>query len=1475
MRMTNFIDLDRQFHALTDAELEDTVNLAALGDYGLGMGWPKLLEKHDRVILLAEAGAGKTAEMRQQARRLAEKGSFAFFVALESLDREPVEDVLSVDEAERLEEWKAGGHAPAWFFLDAVDELKLTQGKLDRALRRLSRALDGRLDRARIIISCRPNDWLPHVDADTVQDRLPAPVKNVGIRSEPPEQAFLDALRHESGRAASGDDDPVFQEDAATHDQQDVQSRNALRTVVMLPMSDRQIERFARQSGVRDAAAFLAEIRRQDAWVFARRPLDLTELITTWTRSGVLGTRLQQHETNVTAKLEDAPDRPDNGVLAEDCARSGAERLALALALTRTRTIRSPEQTLDIDRAEGVLDPARILSDWTEAERQALLRRALFDPATYGRVRFHHRSIQEYLAARRLRTLREQGMPIKSLLRLLFAEHYGVKVALPSMRAIAAWLALWNDDVRGELIEREPEALLNMGDPGSLDMTARAGLVRGFAATYGRGRSRHLDIPLTEVRRLAHPDLAPVIRECWNTGASNEDVRELLIEMIWQGRIESCADLARVVAFDDASEPYPRVIAIQALVVCDRRDDVAKLANAMLDESTGWPARVVHGVAADLFPRFITADQLVALMERTRESKRTVGGFEWVSQRIVEAIEPLSEPAFTLRDKLADLVRRGRATEIYNLHSRFGYLAPALATLCDRQMTATTGQPDADLVRATVIACRFSRFNRFSGLRGDNREHVAALRAHVVAADAMLRRDAFWADLAFADEVDPTDDAWRRLFNVVGGMRGGLVSHPTDADRSWLVEALADEGKPERRAVALHALIDIWWRNGRIDTDLDTIRASLKGDAVLGRILDQRTAPPKRNEERERIERNHRRRERAEAKREDERLKDCKEWRNALIADPADAFSAAKTETTLSDLYWWLRAANRRLDRYDVWDKDKLTYVFGADVATHAEDAFRALWRATRPDLWSARPAGERNHTPGNWIFGLMGVSAETATPRWAEALSSRDAAKAAIYATIERNGFAPFVTDLATSHPAEVAKVIGGEAAAELAMGDDHDHLPMLQKLEYADVALKRLCAPYLLAALHGWPPVVTDDAAGRWTRHLDQVLHVLNATGDTTERERIAEECVDRFKAAPTGPMALIWLKGLFRFDAVQGAETLIDAFENDAGTGASGIRGRAAETFATLFGDNRSIGFDVSDPDRRARFLGRLVRYAYAFIRPADDQVHEDVYSPNTRDHAERARKALLHWLLGTPGPETRRVLLEIADDDEFAEMCNYLRLCARKRAADDAEFPPYDPDAVGALEKRYKIPPNDRDGLFALLLDRLEDLAHDLAHDDFSDWRTVRSITKESEMQRTIASRLRDRTNGVYAVTREEEVADGNRTDIRLVAVGSDQKVAVEVKIADKGWSLKDLEDALRDQLAGRYLRHSNCAAGCLLLTYHGRKRHWIDPVTKERLAFHDVVSLLKEKAKAIEQEHQHRIRVAVFGLDLAGVQPASV
>lgn len=101
-----------------------------------------------------------------------------------------------------------------------------------------------------------------------------------------------------------------------------------VRTVLLLPMSNRQIRLYAERSDVHDADALLTEIDRQNAWTFARRPLDLAELIAIWTSSERLGTRAEQHEANVNTKLMDGPDRPDRNVLSD--AQAGWRRASRA-----------------------------------------------------------------------------------------------------------------------------------------------------------------------------------------------------------------------------------------------------------------------------------------------------------------------------------------------------------------------------------------------------------------------------------------------------------------------------------------------------------------------------------------------------------------------------------------------------------------------------------------------------------------------------------------------------------------------------------------------------------------------------------------------------------------------------------------------------------------------------------------------------------------------------------------------------------------------------------------------------------------------------------------------------------------------------------------------------------------------------------------------------------------------------------------
>ena len=77
----NTISLDRRFYELHD-NVEDGLAhskyRAAMGLQNGLLGWPELLAKR-RVVILAEAGSGKTAELTEQARLQKSVGKFSFY----------------------------------------------------------------------------------------------------------------------------------------------------------------------------------------------------------------------------------------------------------------------------------------------------------------------------------------------------------------------------------------------------------------------------------------------------------------------------------------------------------------------------------------------------------------------------------------------------------------------------------------------------------------------------------------------------------------------------------------------------------------------------------------------------------------------------------------------------------------------------------------------------------------------------------------------------------------------------------------------------------------------------------------------------------------------------------------------------------------------------------------------------------------------------------------------------------------------------------------------------------------------------------------------------------------------------------------------------------------------------------------------------------------------------------------------------
>lgn len=1420
-----YVDVDRRFRRLTEQELAHPELLPGWDLYGGNdaMGWRDLVS-NPRVVLLAEAGAGKTEELRRMRDLLREEGKHAFFIEIESLSRASLRDALSQPEEQALDAWLADAGTQAWFFLDSVDELKLTQGRFDRALRSFAKGVNGLLERVSIVVSCRPNDWRPEADMQTLTELLPRHVPQQASIS--PEDAFFELLEHG---------------DANRQDPGERRQQIPFLTVALVPLSDKQVREFVRHL-TPYSDAFVQEVERQHAWDFARRPLDLLELVALWASSGRLGTRLEQHEANVDAKLRERSGRPDNAMLSPQDAVEGAERLALALALTRTRAIRTPDQPLGRDRSAAVLDAADILTDWSEAKVLALLRRGLFDPATYGRVRFHHRSVQEFLAARRLVALRQRGMPAKSLFRLLFAQTHGTRVLIPSMRPIAAWVALWQEDVRREVIAREPEIMLSLGDPESLALPVRREILRAFVNAYGTGGWRGINVPIDEVRRLATPALEPYILELWPRAKANEDARELLLELLWKSGGTACLEIARQAAFERSYSAYHRLLAIQTLLANGQREDLCALAQDLLTTGGGWPQRSIATVASTLFPSVLDVDQLVQLAANTPEAPSSTQGFHWQMKRICQDIA-LGPDAERLRHLLTAVIEDGAAPEstVYQPISTRAHLSSALRALCVRQFSASAWGDIADFAHACVISHRY-RGNPDASSSG-------ALAKLLRNAAGRVRQIVFWQEVSFAQKFE-RNDTWALVFSALhGSPLGGLDA----ADRGWLLEDLRSRTPDLEREVALIALLWIWRAADKDTTELDTLRSECAGNERQLALVHEVTAPSPHAESLLEHERTRAQRTAERELKEELRLLEWDAWRQEVLADPARAFNDTYRRQNTEDVMIWLTGG--QFPRSGAWDRPRIVRAFSEDVALLLEQALTEYWRNVDPPLPSERPRSERSSFQMRWMIGLTGLHIESRSRGWAQRLTSSEARLAARQSTLELDGFAEWLPDLAQAQPQIVQEVLGRELRAQVEEARDTESIWLLQTVSHADTLIKKLLYGVCKEIFLQWDP--GERRLQQAPYYVEQLLTALADNIPEPDRPMLAQLCEQRLKAAPPGALRTTWLRALFMLDASAGVAELatILAGEGD----------EAVSVLAALFGRQSDHGvLTVRSTDMAVVALGRLIRAAYRAVPPQSDPQHEGVYTPKVRDYAAQARSYLLSALVSTPGRAARDELVALARDPLLTDLQERLQLLARERAASDSEFEALQAGDVQALEARLEAAPKTRDALHALMMDRLDDLQHDIAHHAFSDRKTLQSISEEEQMQHTLAMRLESNARQNYTVTRESEVADAKRTDIVLAAAGSLQKAVIEIKIADVRWTLADLEKALTQQLVQLYERHDNCRSGCLLITNNGGRAFWAKRGL--RLDWGGLLRHLGTLAESVEAQRPE-LRVSVFGLDL--------
>ncbi|MBK7767405.1 MAG: hypothetical protein IPI44_15700 [Sulfuritalea sp.] len=158
------------------------------------------------------------------------------------------------------------------------------------------------------------------------------------------------------------------------------------------PLSADAAKQLAMQYGVTSVSAFWNEVDAGGYTFLASRPLDLEWMVSRWNAAGRLGTYAEVIQAAVANRLlEKNPGYIEAGVvLSSDELHRGAEIVAAACVFSGMAYVRVE---LGVSQS-GALAPAEVLPDWRPDAIPRLLGSAIFDEATYGRVKFHHRAVR-------------------------------------------------------------------------------------------------------------------------------------------------------------------------------------------------------------------------------------------------------------------------------------------------------------------------------------------------------------------------------------------------------------------------------------------------------------------------------------------------------------------------------------------------------------------------------------------------------------------------------------------------------------------------------------------------------------------------------------------------------------------------------------------------------------------------------------------------------------------------------------------------------------------------------------------------------------------------------------------------------------------------------------------------------------------------------------------------------------------------
>lgn len=1415
----DYIELGRTFYELSlksgESDEFDFRNLL----FGKGLSWQDLLAGY-RTVILSEAGAGKTEEIRHTAQTLRQEGKPAFFLRLEHV-ADDFEIAFEEGDLAEFEQWLAS-EKEGWLFLDSVDEARLREPQdFERAVRKIGTRLSAALQRTHIVLTSRGTAWRPVTDLKLCQQHLKY------IESAP------------TG-AKNGPADAINNQDAS------------FKIVALDDLSVTQVENFAKAKGIANPRPLVDAIERADAWSMAARPDDLTELVEYWNNHKRIGNRLELMQSSIARRLAERDQNREEALpLSITDAQIGARSVAAAATMAQESTIRVPDGS---ENTKGIA-VAAVLPGWDSKKCAALLARPIFDEAIYRTVRFHHRTVREYLTAEWLKGLLDHETSRRKIESLLFREQYGQDVIVPTMRPILVWLILFDDKIRERALAISPELIFEGGEPKALPLATRQKILRDVCKTMHTGITRSSTSDYRAVQRFADKDIAGDVKTLFAKYASSDELQWFLLRMVWQGELSEALPEAKQVALNQKVDRHARIAAFRAVRAVGMEADKLEVREYFLQEASTLSREWFAELLKDLLPTNQSVEWVLACIVKLEPKDRhSVDDLPQALDTFVQSLD-LDRQAELLEGMNTLISKRPIVERRYcEISKRYGWLirnaAQAAEQLIVARHPAALQTPTLSVLRKLSSALHYHEWDL---------QDIHSNFQTLVPKWPELNHALFWFEVGQTRRVqqkkkkERLTEFWRVIFFGSYWQFG-----PDDFDR-----ILADIGsRPLRddRLVALSLAFRLYVQAQQPRKWREALKTAVAKTPALRAALQTHLHPPPSTKEQKRWKRQE-----AELKRRDkERLsanaKREQEWKDFLSKN-IDKLRDPKLprSTDISASQYYLHEKMRALDTQSThWTEGRwqvLEAEFGEDIARAFRDGVVAYWRRYRPKLRSEGKAS--NKTPFSIIFGLAGLSIEAReTENWASTLSEDEAEIAFRYAMDELNGFPDWMPSLFDAFPNLIARLLLREVDRDL-------------RIEKAKVDSHYVLADLSWSGSWAWPGIGVEIFARLKARepknltNLGYLLNIIHGAGISAEDiARLAKlRSADR-RLAHAACWYAVWT-GVEPDQAIPALAARLKTIKE------AGKQTRFAMQFIThLLGGRRST-VKNGERFRTPEHLKNLYALMHHYIREKEDiqRAGKGSYSPGLRDDAQHARNQLFSLLKEIPGKEAYLALMELAQLHPEPSSRPWMRHHAKTKSELDADLTPWTIEQTLEFQTTIERTPANHRELFELAEMRFLDLKDNLEHGDSSIADIlIKGATQETDMRKYIGDWLRDKAQGRYAIPQEEELADDKRMDLRMHGIGFDAPLPAELKLADN-WTGSKLFERLENQLCGDYLRDNRSSRGLFVLVYRGEKQSWEVPVTGKAVNFAGLVAALQAHWATISGSFPGVDDICVIGIDL--------